>query len=207
MQLLWILPSVTFASSVVATPHGGWGSSWGPVLPETTATITATTTVTDTVTSTVTPPPTATCLTDAQATSIVHQYMTLLVAPGGPDFNTTAESLLADSFIVYSDSINQLSHEPLGGYSYPSKQAFIDGQAKTPPIPVLKTYSIFYNCDRIAWRWVGSSIGSNMSEVNGIITMNITSAGQIAVVYSEFNTGAWLADIGYPECNTTASAS
>jgi hypothetical protein len=49
------------------------------------------------------------CMNDDQAIDIVDQYMSLLEQPGGPDFNSTAESLLADDFIVFSDSINLLS--------------------------------------------------------------------------------------------------
>jgi hypothetical protein len=37
----------------------------------------------------------------------------------------------------------------------------------------------------------------------GIITMNITN-GQVAAVYSEFNTGAWLVDFYKYPCNATA---
>lgn len=85
--------------------------------------------------------------------------------------------------------------------AYPSKQAFILGQAQTPPIPQLQTLGYFYSCDQIAWRWNGSGIGSNKYEVKGIITFDVdVASSKIGQVYSEFNTGAWLSDIGNPEC-------
>ena len=91
----------------------------------------------------------------------------------------------------------------LGVNAYPSKQAFIAGQAQTPAIPELATLGYFYNCNQIAWRWNGSSIGSNKYWVKGIITFDVNATTtQIDAVYSEFNTAAWLADIGNPECQS-----
>ncbi|KAJ9652680.1 hypothetical protein H2198_008083 [Neophaeococcomyces mojaviensis] len=141
------------------------------------------------------------CLNDAKVKTILDGYTYLLESPQGADFNTTAESLLSDSFFVSSDSINTLAGYPLGVNAYPSKQAFIAGQAQTPPIPVLQTLGSFYSCDQIAWRWNGSQIGSNQYEIKGIITMDVNATTtQINAVYSEFNSGAWLSDIGNPEC-------
>lgn len=89
----------------------------------------------------------------------------------------------------------------LGVPAYPSKAAFIAGQAQTPPIPVLQTVETYETCNKITWRWIGSNIGSNKYRVSGIISMDVNVADlKINAVYSEFNTGAWLADIGNPEC-------
>jgi len=39
--------------------------------------------------------------------------------------------------------------------------------------------------------------------VKGIITFDVNVATtQVSGVYSEFNSGAWLADIGSPECKS-----
>lgn len=141
------------------------------------------------------------CLNDAQVQKIISGYSYLLINPQGANFNATANALLSDSFFVSSDSIDSLAGIPLGVNPYPSKQAFIGGQATTPPIPVLQTLGYFYSCNQIAWRWNASSIGSNRYEVKGIITFDVNVASQqINAVYSEFNTAAWLADIGNPEC-------
>lgn len=143
----------------------------------------------------------ANCLNDAEVKTLLDGYTYLLQFPQGADFNATANKILSDSFFVSSDSINSLAGIPLGINAYPSKQAFIAGQAQTPAIPVLQTLGSFYTCNQIAWRWNGSSIGSNKYWVKGIITMDVNAAtNQIDAVYSEFNTAAWLADIGNPEC-------
>ncbi|KAK5953646.1 hypothetical protein OHC33_005590 [Knufia fluminis] len=145
------------------------------------------------------------CLNDATVNTLIDGYTYLLRYPQGQDFNSTANALLSDSFFVSSDSINTLAGIPLGVNAYPSKQAFIAGQAQTPAIPQLATLGYFYDCDQIAWRWNGSSIGSNKYEVKGIITMDVdVTTSKINAVYSEFNSGAWLADIGNPECQQQA---
>lgn len=165
--------------------------------------------------------PQGACLSDSTVQSIISDYTYLLRFPQGADFNATANALLSDSFFVSSDSINTLAHIPvscaillhderdtnilsqLGVNAYPSKQAFIAGQAQTPAIPQLATLGYFYNCNEIAWRWNGSGIGSNKLEVKGIITFDVNATtSQVNGVYSEFNSAAWLTDIGNPECQT-----
>jgi len=144
------------------------------------------------------PTPTATCLTDAQATNIVNQFASLLINPASPDFVRTAIALLADDFTDTSDSIDILAGIPLGVTTFPSKDAFIGGQGQQPPIPSLQTLDIFHSCNKIAWRWLATGIGSGTFEVKGInaFTVNNPSTGQIDAVYSEFNSAAWFRDIG-----------
>lgn len=71
----------------------------------------------------------------------------------------------------------------------------------TPPLPVVQTLAVFATCDKISWRWNASGIGSNQYEIKGIINFDANPATtQIDAVYSEFNTAAFEADLGYPEC-------
>ncbi|KAK5082594.1 hypothetical protein LTR70_008322 [Exophiala xenobiotica] len=150
----------------------------------------------------------AACLSDSTVNTIIDSYTYLLENPQGADFNTTAGALLSDSFFVSSDSINTLINAnggklPLGVNAYPSKQAFIAGQAQTPAIPQVATLGYFYSCNQIAWRWNGTGIGRNTYEVKGIITFDVNVASsQVDAVYSEFNSAAWLANIGNPECKS-----
>lgn len=53
------------------------------------------------------------CLDDKGADYIVKSYASLLEFPQGPNFNTTANTLLSDKFVVWSDSINSLSNRPV----------------------------------------------------------------------------------------------
>ncbi|KAJ4509053.1 hypothetical protein HRR81_007311 [Exophiala dermatitidis] len=147
------------------------------------------------------------CLSPAQATSIVNTFASLLTAPQAADFASKANALLADSFTDTSGSINLLASQNISGVTFPSKAAFLAGQGAQPPIPTVTTLDIFYTCNKIAWRWVGKGIGSGQYEVKGIDTFTITPSGQISEVYAEFNSGAWLADIGNPQCSKSNQTS
>lgn len=60
---------------------------------------------------------------------------------------------------------------------------------------------MFNTCDKISWRWRATGIGSNQFEINGIINFDVNAQTvQIDTVYSEFNTAAFEADLGFPEC-------
>ncbi|KIW15871.1 hypothetical protein PV08_05921 [Exophiala spinifera] len=146
-------------------------------------------------------PPPNTCLTPAKATSIVDKFASLLTAPQAPDFKTKANALLASTFTDTSGSINFLANQDVTAVTFPNKDAFIAGQGSQPPIPVLKTLEIFFTCNKISWRWVAQGIGSGQYEVKGIDVFTVTPQGQISEVYAEFNSGAWLADIGNPQCS------
>lgn len=54
-------------------------------------------------------PPPGPCLNSTGVETLVNGYTYLLEQPGGPDFNRTAEAILSDDFVVYSDSILTLS--------------------------------------------------------------------------------------------------
>lgn len=169
------------------------------------------------------PPPPFNCLNKTGVDTLVNGYTYLLEHPLGPDFNSTANAILSDKFQVLSDSILTLSQRPvsttcanvdkesiiltyshlpqLGQPAYPSKQAYIDSQAQTPPLPVVDTLGVFNTCDKISWRWRATGIGSNQFEINGIINFDVNpQTVQIDTVYSEFNTAAFQADLGFPEC-------
>lgn len=65
----------------------------------------------------------------------------------------------------------------------------------------MATLSTFHTCDKISWRWNASGIGSNLYEVKGIIEFDVNpETVQIDAVYSEFNTAAFEAVLGFPEC-------
>ncbi len=53
------------------------------------------------------------CLTDSDVNTLINGYTYLLRSPQGADFNSTANSLLSDSFYVSSDSINSLAGIPV----------------------------------------------------------------------------------------------
>lgn len=54
--------------------------------------------------------PDGACLNATSVDALVAGYTYLLEQPGGADFNSTAEAILSDRFVVWSDSILTLSN-------------------------------------------------------------------------------------------------
>ena len=85
--------------------------------------------------------------------------------------------------------------------TFANKADFISSSSAQPPL-VLQTLDTFWSCRAISWRWISvSGTGDDSEKVKGIDNFYINSKGQIKSVYAEFNSGAWLADLGYPECS------
>jgi len=138
------------------------------------------------------------CLTDAEAQNIVDGFVDMLENTM-ENFNVTlANTLLADDFSDYSDSINYLKRTPLGEVSFASKQEFIDGQGTQPPFPSVETLNMFHTCDSIAWRWQGNYAPL---WIRGINMFLINEKKQIKTVLVEMNSGAFLKNVGKPECD------
>ena len=90
--------------------------------------------------------------------------------------------------------------------TFASKADFINGSSQQPPL-VLQSLDYFWSCNAISWRWISQSgTGDDSIPVKGIDNFYINSRGQIQSVYAEFNSGAWLADLGNPECSASKKA-
>jgi hypothetical protein len=123
------------------------------------------------------------------------------------NFNAqVAENLLYPQLVDTSDSINYIAGIPLGGPTFPSAQAYIQGQGAQPPIgfTILGTDAI--TCDGvIALRWQ-ATVAENIDPVKGITILKAIQVGkdavvgptgwQLAEIFTEFNSGAWIADLG-----------
>ncbi len=118
----------------------------------------------------------------------------------------TAQNLLYPDVQDYSDSINYIAGIPLGSVTFPGAQAYIAGQGAQPPIDftVLDTAAI--TCDGvIALQWV-AGVGSHALPAQGITILKAIKVGNDAVVgptgwqlkeiKTEFNSAAWIIDIG-----------
>lgn len=146
------------------------------------------------------------CLHLGAATQIVNEFLSLISA-----FNSnTANALLADNFVDTSDSINYLAGVPLGSPTFPSKAAFVQGQGTQPAVPISLLNIDAVTCDGvIAFRWVAFPATGKLG-VKGINILYTVNGGdknsvgpggwQISQVFSEFNSAAWIADLGLP-CN------
>jgi hypothetical protein len=140
------------------------------------------------------------CLSDSQSRQIVGTFNYLLANPKASNFNSTVNALLADDYSEWSDSINFIVHIPLGQPTFTSKAEFISGSGSQPPL-ILKTLDIFHDCNRISWRWVSvQGAGNDADEVKGINNFYINKQNKIETTYVEFNSAAWLYNLGQPEC-------
>lgn len=157
------------------------------------------------------PPP---CLTDSAASRVANNFATLIHAYS----DSFAEQVLCTDFTDYSDSVAELINsgcpngpQPLGAATFTSLADFQAGQGAQPDIP-FEILNVWHNCDTVTMRWVTSAPGTVQPEepVTGIVVMETIFAGGeeswlIETVYSEFNSGAWLYDLGVfvPSCNST----
>jgi hypothetical protein len=134
------------------------------------------------------------CLGPSDATYLVNSFASLLT-----DFKVSvANETLANDFTDTSDSINWLAGIPLGSTTFPTRAAFIAGQGSEPPIgfDVLSIDAV--TCHVIAFRWV-ASVASQKFPVKGINILHATRCSgewKIDTVFSEFNSAAWVSDIG-----------
>ncbi|OCT50120.1 hypothetical protein CLCR_07655 [Cladophialophora carrionii] len=118
----------------------------------------------------------------------------------------TAENLLYPQLVDFSDSINYIAGIPLGGPTFPSAEAYEQGQGSQPPIGLTVLGTDAITCDGvIALRWVGQ-VGLNTLPAQGITILKAIKVGdaavvgptgwQLAEIHTEFNSAAWIVDIG-----------
>ncbi|CAD0100645.1 unnamed protein product [Aureobasidium mustum] len=133
-----------------------------------------------------------------------------------------AVQLFTNNFTDQSDSVNTLIHEPgltaqdLGSLTFTSKAEFLAGQGAQPPVP-FKILNLWNTCNTVIIRWLSAQ---TPLPVQGISIATVVPAiegqgggfgvgsqkWQISAIVAEFNSGAWLGNLGYPECKVVANA-
>ena len=124
------------------------------------------------------------------------------------------------SFHDYSDGVNELINagcegpQKLGMPTFASREEFIQGQSTQRPIP-FKILKVWHSCSEVMMRWRSPAPGSAKpeQEVTGLVVIETqpnSEAGSdqpflMETVYSEFNSGAWLYDIGNFTASCTAA--
>lgn len=96
----------------------------------------------------------------------------------------------------------------LGADTFATKAAFLAGQGSQPNVP-FTILQLWHTCDTVIIRWVANPGPQQVQGFDAIIvepSSNDFQKYQLKTVYGEFNSGAWLADLGRPECNVTAAA-
>lgn len=123
------------------------------------------------------------------------------------------ESLTKD-FVDYSSAVNIIINLVgegdlrLPGPTFVGRRAFIEAQGSQPEIP-FKQLNLFHGCDSVSLRWLTtrSAAGQpteadNLPVVGNVIMETVPSEPgdvhnfRIKTIYSEFNTAAWLINLG-----------
>jgi len=159
-------------------------------------------------------------MTNAQAVKVAQNFRALI----HETFNSTlAKTALTKDFTDYSDSVIELIDSGCTGPvalttpTFTSRSAFIAGQSSQPPIP-FKILNMWHTCSTVIIRWRASAPGTittTQEPVTGIIVMETQPASgeepfKIQTVFSEFNSGAWLYDLGVfvpSNCSSTTKRS
>jgi hypothetical protein len=150
---------------------------------------------------------TSNCMSDSDATKVATNFQTLIASYSDAFANQT----LTVDFVDYSDSVIELINGacttdqtiPLGSAVFDSRASFESGQGAQPAIPfqILKTWN---NCNAVTLRWLSKGPGQEPQQVTGIIVLEVVKNTAknppqkwlIKTVYSEFNSGAWLVNLG-----------
>jgi len=157
---------------------------------------------------------TSDCMTDAQAKKVANNFKTLI-----DDYSDKlANQTLTEDFIDYSDSVGELINGgcteggsfTLGDATFATRAEFEAGQGAQPAIP-FEILNLYNNCNSVTIRWLSKGEGQEPQQVTGIINMETeknpdkksSQKWLINTVYSEFNSGAWLVNLGVfvpPQC-------
>lgn len=151
-------------------------------------------------------PPKDNCLPPNIGSQIASEFLSLVGIDAGTFDVALANSLIADDFVDTSDSINYLAGIPLGGPTFSSKAAFIAGAGSQAPMHFTLLNVDGVSCNGvIAFRWV-TFPGSGQLEAKGINIIYTVNGGdlnsigpggwQVSRVFTEFNSAAWIVDIG-----------
>jgi len=154
------------------------------------------------------------CMTDSQAQRVATNFKTLIA-----DYSDElADATMTTDFSDYSGGVNTLINsgclgpQPLNDATFSSLEEFKAGQGAQPAIP-FEQLNLWHTCDTVVIRWTSAQ---DPEPVTGNIVMEAVPSKKgssepwlIQTVYSEFNSGAWLVNLGVfePSCNATTKRS
>ncbi|EME81323.1 uncharacterized protein MYCFIDRAFT_88023 [Pseudocercospora fijiensis CIRAD86] len=141
------------------------------------------------------------CITQKEAEAYIKTFIGVL---GQTDKNAaqTADKIIADDFVEYSNSILSLQHKaiaPGDNISAPNKATWTAGVLHSPQIKGITTKAVIADCNHIVWKWNFLGVGSAQFPVNGYNFFTMTRKGkqlQAQRLDLEFDSIAWGLDIG-----------
>jgi len=148
------------------------------------------------------------CMNKAEAQQVATNFGDLLTNYT----ESLANASLTSNYHDYTDSVIELINSgcttpvTLGSATFSSRASFEAGQSGQGAIPY-EQLNIWHTCDTVFLRWRSAM---SPEEVTGIIVAECVythNTWKIETLYSEFNSGAWLVDLGIfvPSCNSTSS--
>ncbi|KAF2857723.1 hypothetical protein K470DRAFT_260548 [Piedraia hortae CBS 480.64] len=141
----------------------------------------------------------ASCMTNYDAQKVATNFKTLIDNYS----DDLADAALTEGFSDYSDSVTTLidsgctGPQALGAATFDSRESFKAGQGAQPPIP-FEQLNLWHNCDTVFLRWRSAQEPEPITGIIVLETQVDSSSGErlINTVYSEFNSGAWLVNLG-----------
>lgn len=161
--------------------------------------------------NTTTPHPPA-CLTSSLAATIADNF-DFVVSQYASDparGDRLANTTLVPDFVDFTDSVRELM---TGGCSpqpqpvFASRAAVVAAQRTGPQFQIVRL-NLWYSCDEVVARWAGLVGAQNITGIFVLETIPpprgmVTDLARVVKRgYSEFNSGAWLKDLGIlkPSC-------
>jgi len=151
-----------------------------------------------------------TCMTYDQAQVVANNFKTLIAAYS----DDLANQVLTEDFEDYSDSVTELINsgctgpQPLGSVTFDSRASFEAGQGSQPAIP-FEILNLWYACTGpVVIRWRSAQTPEIITGNIVLETTRSTNTSEpwlINTVYSEFNSGAWLVNLGVFQPNCSAN--
>jgi len=150
------------------------------------------------------------CMTDGDAQTVANNFEALIANYS----DALANKTLTVNFHDYTDSVIELIDSgcpngpvPLGVPTFDSRASFEVGQGSQPAIPFLKL-NVWHNCETVTLRWMSTMSPSNVTGIIVLESVYQDKTWLINTVYSEFNSGAWLVDLGvFKPTNCTGAPS
>ncbi|KAK3675350.1 hypothetical protein LTR78_004860 [Recurvomyces mirabilis] len=151
-----------------------------------------------------------TVLSTASAQCLLQSDANTLATNFGKLVSNYSEALanktLAPDFIDYSESVNTLIDNggdtpvPLLSQTFSSRAAFEKASAAQPSVP-FAVKNVWFNCNTITVRWESDQspkpvIGISVMQTRFVLNLQNPVLFQIAEVWGEFDSGAWLTNLG-----------
>ncbi|KAK5111162.1 hypothetical protein LTR62_005362 [Meristemomyces frigidus] len=144
----------------------------------------------------------ALCLLERDATSLATNFGKLVSNYS----EALANQTLTPDFQDYSESVNTLfdaggdSPIPLLAETFSSRAAFEGASAAQPAVP-FAVKQVWHNCDTITVRWESAQspkpvIGISVMQTRMSFSFPNPPVWQISEVWGEFDSGAWLTNLG-----------